>query len=329
MARQPHSMITGTGMYVPHRILTNADLEKLVDTSDGWIKERTGMEVRHIVDEGVFTSDLAAEAARRALNDAGLSPKQVDVIIVGTVTGDVGFPSTACFVQQKLGATNAAAFDIAAACSGFLYGLSLGDALIASGQARRVVVIGAETLSLITDYEDRATCVLFGDGAGAAVLEPARAGRGVLGTYMKSDGRLHHLLYMPGGGVKHRPSAETIAQRMFFIKMEGREVFKYAVTAMGDAAETILTSTGLTGDQVKLLIPHQANRRIMDATAKRVGIPQERLYVNVDQYGNTSAASIPIALDEARRSGRIEESDVVVMVAFGAGFTWASAAVRI
>jgi len=321
-------MITGTGMCVPDRILTNADLEKLVDTSDEWIKERTGMEVRHIVEEGVFTSDLATEAARRALDDAKVSPEQVDVIIVGTVTGDVGFPSTACFVQEKLGASNAAAFDIAAACSGFLYGLSLGDALIASGQAQRVLVIGAETLSLITDYEDRATCVLFGDGAGAAVLEPSRDGRGVLGTYMKSDGRLHHLLYMPGGGVKHRPSPETIAQRMFFIKMEGREVFKYAVTAMGDAAETILTKTGLTSEQVTLLIPHQANRRIMDATAKRVGIPQERLYVNVDQYGNTSAASIPIALDEARRRGRLKEGDVVVMVAFGAGFTWASAAVR-
>ncbi|MBC7185438.1 MAG: ketoacyl-ACP synthase III [Calditrichaeota bacterium] len=322
-------MITGTGMCVPDRVLTNSDLEKLVETSDQWIKERTGMEVRHIVEEGVFTSDLAAEAGRRALEDAGLTPDQIDVIILGTVTGDLGFPSTACFVQEKLGAVNAAAMDIAAACSGFLYALTLGDALIASGRAQRVLAIGAETLSLITDYEDRATCVLFGDGAGAAVLEPARENRGVLATYMKSDGRLHHLLYMPGGGVKHRPSPETIAQRMFFIKMEGREVFKYAVTAMGEAAELILEKSGLTSDQVDLLIPHQANRRILDATAKRVGIPQERLFVNVDKYGNTSAASIPIALDEARRSGRAKAGDVVVMVAFGAGFTWASAAVRL
>lgn len=329
MAKQPQSMITGTGMSVPERLLTNADLEKIVETSDEWIKERTGMEVRHVVTDGVYTSDLATEAARRALADAGLRAEEIDVIILGTVTGDVGFPSTACFVQEKLGATNAAAFDIAAACSGFLYGLALGDALIGTGQAKRVLVVGAETLSLITDYEDRATCVLFGDGAGAAVLEPAQGNRGVLGTYLKSDGRLNHLLYMPGGGVKHRPSPETIKERMFFIKMEGREVFKYAVTAMGDAAEIILQQTGLQSDQVDLLIPHQANRRILDATAKRVGIPQERLFVNVDRYGNTSAASIPIALDEARKSGRVKEGDVVVLVAFGAGFTWASAAVRL
>ena len=322
-------MITGTGVAVPEKILTNADFEKIVDTTDQWIKERTGMEVRHIVEDGVYLSDLCAEAANNALKDAGLTASQIDHIIIGTVTGDIQFPSTACFVQEKIGAKNAAAMDVAAACSGFIYALTLGDALIAANKAQRVLIIGGETLSRITDYTDRATCVLFGDGAGAAVLEPAKDNRGVLGTYLKSDGSLHDLLYMPGGGTKYRPSEETIAKKMFFIRMAGREVFKHAVKAMGDAAVHIMKETGLKGSDVDLLIPHQANKRILDATAKRVHVPKDKLFVNVHKYGNTSAASIPLALDEARKSGRVKEGDNVVLVAFGAGFTWASAAVRL
>ncbi len=329
MQNKVFSRITGTGVGVPEKILTNADFEKIVDTSDEWIKERTGMEVRHIAEDGVYTSDLCAEAARKALDDAGLKASQLDLIIVATVTGDFAFPSAACFVQEKIGAHNAAAMDVAAACSGFLYALSLGDAMITAQKAERVLIIGAETLSRITDYTDRATCVLFGDGAGAAVLEPAEGDRGVLGTFLKSDGRLHRLLYMPGGGTKHLPSEETIKQKMFYIRMAGREVFKHAVTAMGDAAVHIMEKTGLSGDDVDLLIPHQANKRILDATAKRVHVSKDKLFVNVHKYGNTSAASVPLALDEARRSGRLKDGDVVVMVAFGAGFTWASAAVRL
>ena len=222
MQNKVFSMITGTGVAVPEKILTNADFEKIVDTTDQWIKERTGMEVRHIVEDGVYLSDLCAEAANNALKDAGLTASQIDHIIIGTVTGDIQFPSTACFVQEKIGAKNAAAMDVAAACSGFIYALTLGDALIAANKAQRVLIIGGETLSRITDYTDRATCVLFGDGAGAAVLEPAKDNRGVLGTYLKSDGSLHDLLYMPGGGTKYRPSEETIAKKMFFIRMGKR-----------------------------------------------------------------------------------------------------------
>ena len=325
----PHSMIVGTGFSVPDKILTNADLEKIVDTTDEWIISRTGMKVRHIAKEGQLTSDIATEAAQKALDKAGLTPEDVDTIILATITSDVGFPSTACFVQEKLGAVNASAMDISAACSGFIYGLELGDALIATGKAETVVVIGAETLSKIVDYSDRATCVLFGDGAGAAVLRPAEGDRGILGTFTKSDGRLHHLLYMPGLGVKHPPSVESIENKLNYIKMAGREVFKYAVTAMGDAAEKIIQITNLSSDEIDLLIPHQANRRIIDATAKRVGLGTDKVYANVHDYGNTSAASIPIALAEAIDKGVLKQGNVVVMVAFGAGFTWGSAAVRL
>lgn len=329
MNRKIHSMITGTGVAIPGRVLTNKDLEKIVDTSDEWIRERTGIEKRHIIEEGRYTSDLCAEAALNALKDAGLSALDVDLICVATVTGDMGFPSTACIVQEKIGAHHAAAFDIAAACSGFLYALSWADAMIATGQARNVLVIGGETLSRITDYQDRTTAVLFGDGAGAAVLQPSEGDRGVVGTYLKSDGRYGQLLYIKGLGTQHPPSHDSIDQRDHFIKMEGREVFKQAVTAMGDAAETVLQRAGYTGDDVDLLIPHQANLRIIDATAKRVKIPPERVFVNVDQYGNTSAASIPIALNEARRSGRVQAGHLVLLVAFGSGLTWASALVRL
>ncbi len=328
MGSIPHSMIVGTGVAIPSGILTNKDFEKMVDTSDAWIKERTGMEVRHIIEDGRYTSDLCTEAAQNALADAHLKPEDVDMIIVATVTGDMGFPSTACITQEKLGALNAAAMDIAAACSGFIYGLAVADALIASGKNKTVLVIGGETLSRITDYTDRSTCVLFGDGAGAVVLQPSDGTRGILGTYLKSDGRYGDLLRVEGLGTRYLPTHDSIEQRRHFIKMEGNKVFKEAVTSMGDAAEQILKQTNLIGDDVDLLITHQANLRIIDATAKRVNIPAERVFINLEKYGNTSAASIPIALDEAKKGGRLGPNKIALLAAFGSGFTWASAIIR-
>jgi 3-oxoacyl-[acyl-carrier-protein] synthase-3 len=320
-------MILGTGRAVPQRVLTNFDLEKMVDTTDEWIRERTGIQRRYIAGEKDQTSELCAAAGRAALQSAQLPAEKIDAIILGTVTGDVTFPATACYVQQMLGAENAAAFDIAAACTGFLYGLAMGDSLIASGKARHVLVIGGEILSRIVDWTDRATCVLFGDGAGAVVLGPGDGKRGLIDTFMKSDGRLTHLLCMLGGGTKIPPDV-ALAEKMMFLRMEGREVFKYAVTAMGDAAEHILTRNNLTSDDIDLLIPHQANVRIINATAKRVGLPMEKVYVNVQDYGNTSAASIPIALNEALENGRLKPGDRCLLVAFGGGFTWSSAIVQ-
>lgn len=327
MSKKPNAMILGTGRAVPKRVLTNSDLEKMVDTTDEWIKERTGIERRYIADEKDTTSALCADAGRAALQAAQVPAEKIDAIILGTVTGDVTFPATACYVQEILGAANAAAFDIAAACTGFLFGLTMADSLIASGKAQHVLVIGGEILSRITDWTDRATCVLFGDAAGAAVLGPGDGKRGVIDTFIKSDGRLTHLLCMPGGGTKVPPDV-ALAEKMMFLRMEGREVFKHAVTAMGDAAEHILTKNNLTGDDIDLLIPHQANMRIINATAKRVGLPLEKVYVNVQDYGNTSAASIPIAMNEALEKGRLKPGDRCMLVAFGGGFTWGSAIVQ-
>ncbi len=320
-------MILGTGRAVPTRVLTNHDLEKMVDTSDEWIRTRTGIERRHIADDRLRNSDLASEAARKALEHAGLSPEDLDVILVGTVTGDATFPATACYVQEKIGAVNAAAMDLQAACSGFLYATAVADGLIASGQARHVLVIGSEILSRITDWTDRSTCVLFGDGAGAAVFGPATDSRGVIDTFMRSDGRLTHLLCMLGGGTSI-PMEVAIQEKLHYLKMEGPEVFKAAVTAMGDAATLILERNGLTGEDVDLLIPHQANIRIIKATAKRLGMPDEKVYINVQEFGNTSAASIPIALSEAEEKGLVKEGSLILMVAFGGGFTWGSALIR-
>ncbi|MDZ7289785.1 MAG: ketoacyl-ACP synthase III [candidate division KSB1 bacterium] len=320
-------MILGTGRAVPRRVLTNFDLEKMVETTDEWIRERTGIERRYIAEEQDTTSALCAAAGRAALQAAQLPAGKLDAIILGTVTGDVTFPATACYVQEILGAENAAAFDIAAACSGFIYGLALADGLIASGKAQHVLVIGGELLSRITDWTDRATCVLFGDAAGAAVLGPSDGKRGIIDTFMKSDGRLTSLLCMPGGGTKVPPDV-ALSERMMFLRMEGREVFKYAVTAMGDAAEHILARNNLTGNDIDLLIPHQANMRIITATAKRVGLPMEKVYVNVQDYGNTSAASIPIAMNEALEKGRLKSGERCLIVAFGAGFTWGSAIIQ-
>ena len=300
----------------------------MVDTNDEWIRTRTGIETRHIAAEGQCTSDLGSEAALKALEDANLSPEDIDVIIFATITGDVGFPATSIFVQKNIGAVNASAFDIQAACSGFIYGLDLADALISGQRAKTVLVIGGETLSKITDYSDRNTCILFGDGAGAAVVQASNDEHGIMATYTKSDGRLHDLLKMEGLGTKNPPTAETLTKGYQYIEMSGREVFKHAVTCMGDAAETILERAELTPDDIDWLIPHQANIRIMDATSRRIKLPAEKVYINVNKYGNTSAASIPIAIDEMRKSGKLVENNVVVLVAFGGGFTWASAAIR-
>lgn len=315
------SMISGFSFAVPEKILTNLDMEKLVDTSDEWIKSRTGMQERHIADEKTATSDLGTEAAKKALAKAGVEAKDLDIIVVATATPDTPFPSTACFIQRNIGAVNAAAFDISAACSGFLYGLTMADALIKGGGYKNILIIGGETLSKITDYTDRNTCVLFGDGAGAAVVQPSDGTRGIIHTLMKSDGRLVDLLNMPGGGSRIPASHESIDQRLHYIKMEGQDVFKHAVTAMGDAAVESLKATGISSDELALLIPHQANVRIMQATARRVKLPVEKLFMNVHKYGNTSAASIPIALTEALEEGRLKEGDYCLLVSFGGGFT--------
>lgn len=327
--KRPAVRISGTGRYTPAKVLTNADFERMIDTSDQWIVERTGIRERRIAGPDESVAYMSKVASMQALAAAGLEPSDVDAIIVATASPDRLLPSAACDLQALLGARNAAAFDVAAACSGFIYGLSVAEGMIASGGARNVLVIGAEKLSTITDYTDRTTCILFGDGAGAAVVQPANAdGRGVLSWYLKSDGTLAELLYRPGGGACRPLSEEVLRERSYFIKMAGREVFKSAVLSMADACDQALTRAGLRGEDIDLLIPHQANIRIIEATAKHAGIPMDKVYVNIDRYGNTSAASIPIAFDECLRDGRIGEGAIVLMVAFGGGFTWGSLVLR-
>ncbi|MFQ6091919.1 MAG: beta-ketoacyl-ACP synthase III [bacterium] len=328
MAESRRVQIVSTGAAVPEKVITNFDLEKMVDTSNEWIIERTGISRRHIVDETTATSDLAYGAAQQALEGAGVGPEEIDVIIVGTSSPDMLFPATGCLVQNLLGATRAAAFDVSAGCSGFLYALDIGRAMISTGGAETVLVIGAEILSKFVDWEDRSTCVLFGDGAGAVVLKPSAVSRGILLTFLKSDGSLGDLLKLPGGGTRCPATHESVDAKQHCIKMAGREVFKSAVKAMGDAAVHILSEAGLSADKIDLFIPHQANIRIIQATAKKIDIPMEKVYVNVDEYGNTSAASIPISLHEVRENGRLKEGDLCLMVSFGTGFTWASALVQ-
>jgi len=324
------SRITGTGSSLPDKILTNADLERMVDTSDEWITTRTGIKERRIAAEGQYTSTFAVEASRRALAMAGIKAEELDLIILGTVTPDFPFPATSCIVQHEIGAVNAAAFDLSAACSGFIYGLSIADKYIRSGEAKKILVIGAEVLSRVVDWTDRNTCILFGDGSGAAVVEAAEGDHGLLSTHIFSNGSFWNTLYQPGCGNRNPATdARTIADRLFYIKMEGNDVFKHAVRAMEEAACTALTANGMTPADVSLLIPHQANRRIIDATAKRLGITEaERVFVNLHNYGNTSSASIPISLDEANRSGRMKSGDIVLLDAFGGGFTYGSALMR-
>jgi 3-oxoacyl-[acyl-carrier-protein] synthase-3 len=326
------SSIIGTGSYLPEKVLTNDDLSKIVDTSDEWITTRTGIKERHIAADDQATSDLASEAARRAMTAAGITPEEIDLIVVATVTPDMFFPSTACFVQRKIGATNAVCFDISAACSGFLYALQVARHFLNAGSRTTALVIGAEKLSSLVNWEDRNTCVLFGDGAGAVVIRAVDAdtdapGR-VLSTVMGSDGTLSDLLKVPGGGSALPITPENAASRPNTIHMEGRETFKHAVTRMCQASEQALEMAGLTKADIAMVIPHQANARIITAIADRLGLPEEKTFVNVDKYGNTSAATIPVALDEAHRQGRIKRGDIVILVAFGGGFTWASSVLR-
>ncbi|MCX7994682.1 MAG: ketoacyl-ACP synthase III [candidate division WOR-3 bacterium] len=320
--------IAGIGIYVPEKVLTNFDLEKIVETSDEWIRTRTGIRERRIVDENTATSDLAVIAAKRAIEDAGVKPGAIDAIILGTATPDMLFPSTACIVQSKIGARKVMAFDISAGCSGFLYGLGIADAMIKNGYDN-ILVIGAEALSKVMDFTDRATCVLFGDGAGAAVVKKNNDDEsGIISSYFASDGSDWKLLHQPAGGSRIPASEESVKKRLHYIKMEGNEVFKLAVRAMIESAIETLKKANLSPKDIALLIPHQANIRIIEATAKRLDIPMEKVYVNLDRYGNTSAASIPIALAEARAEGRIKKGDYVLMVAFGAGFTWGGLLMR-
>ena len=320
--------IIGTGAAVPGRILTNLELEQMVETTDEWITTRTGIRERHIASDGEYTSTLATAAASRALEMAGVAPQELDLIVVGTVTPDFPFPSTACLVQQNLKAVNAAAFDLSAACAGFLYGLHLVDKAMRCGTARKALVIGAEVLSRIVDWSDRNTCCLFGDGSGAVVLEARDEERGILSTHIHSDGSYWELLHQPAPGSRNPVSQRVLDERLAHIHMQGNEVFKLAVRAMEDAAHEALAANGLTPADVNLFIPHQANRRIIDAIGKRLGIEGERVFVNLERFGNTSAASIPIALDEANRSGVIRKGDTLLFDAFGGGLTWASALVR-
>jgi len=320
--------IIGTGSYVPERILTNAELERMVDTSDEWIVSRTGIRERRVAAADEFTSDMAAKAAQRAIDQAGIDPLEIDLIIVATVTPDMFFPSTACFVQQKIGAKKAACFDVSAACSGFLYAIEIAQQFITSSTYNTVLVIGADKLSSIVDWTDRNTCVLFGDGAGAAILRNRAGSHGVVHTYMGSDGGLADVLHMPGGGSRFPPTPETLAQKLNTIKMNGKETYKYAVTALLTAANTALEGAGLKADDLACIIPHQANLRIIEAVAGRMGVPIERFMVNLDRFGNTSAAAVAIALDEANRTERMKLGDYVLLIVFGGGLTWASSVVQ-
>ncbi len=320
--------ITGTGSYVPEKVLTNLDLEKFLDTSDEWIRARTGIAERHVAADDENTSDLATRAAERALEMAGVKPEELDCIVVGTITGDYPWPATACIVQANLGAVNAGAFDVSAACSGFLYALSTASDRIQAGNARKILVIGAEILTRIIDWEDRNSCILFGDGAGAVVLEAAEGDHGVLSTHLHADGKQLKLLYQPGFSTKIVPSQEAFQNKDHFLKMQGNEVFKVAVRSLTDAGKEALAANNMTAADVSLFIPHQANLRILEATAKRLDLTDDRTYINVDRFGNTSGATIPIALDEVNRAGRLKEGDILLFNAFGGGFTWASALLR-
>ena len=322
-------VILGTGSYAPERILNNEELSHIVDTNDEWIVSRSGIRERHVAAPDEATSDLALHACQAALANAGLTTADIDLLIVATCTPDSPLPSTSTILHKKLGLGPCACFDLVAACSGFLYNLEVASAMIGSGRYRHALVVGADKLTSITDYQDRSTCVLFGDGAGAAVLglRPG-TGTGIIGTKLYADGNSGELIKIVSGGSRSPASAETVARREHYLQMRGKEVFKLAVTAMQEAAVELLEKNGVSPDQVKLLIPHQANQRIIHAIAQRMKLPPERVFMNLERYGNTSAASIPIALDEARRTGRIVTGDYVLFVAFGAGLTWASALIR-
>ena len=319
--------IQGTGSFVPARVLTNVDLERMVETSDAWIVERTGIRERRIVASGESCSDLAVKAAERALEAAGVAAADLDLILVATCTGDAPLPATACVLQHRLGAQRAAACDISAACSGFVYALAIGDAYVRSGYGR-VLVVGSEVMSMLMDWTDRGTCILFGDGAGAVVLGPVADGQGILSSHLHSDGTLWDLICVPGGGSAAPPSEKMLAEGLQYLKMKGNETFKVAVRTMEEVAREALSANGLSVEDLDLYIPHQANVRIIKAVASRLGLPMEKVVMNMDRYGNTSAASIPLALDEAVRGGRVREGNLILMEAFGGGLTWGSVLVR-
>ena len=339
MKRQPRSSprsaktqrtvsIIGTGSYLPEKVLSNADLSKIVDTSDEWITTRTGIKERRMAAQDEHTSDMAAKAALKAMEQAGISADQIDFILVATATPDMLFPATACFVQKKIGATKAACLDISAACAGFLFGLEIAQQFITSHTYDIVLVIGAEKLTSITNWTDRNTCVLFGDGAGAAVLQHRGSAHGIISTHIGSDGNYSDILFMPGGGSRCPITRENADQNLATIHMTGKEVYKQAITAMLKASRKALEDAGLTIDDISCVIPHQANLRIIEAIADRLKIPLEKFFVNLDKYGNTSAAAVAIALDEANRSGRIKSGDYILMVVFGGGLTWASTVIE-
>ncbi len=316
--------ILGIGSYVPEKVLTNFDLEKMVDTSDEWITERTGIKQRHIAAEGEATSDMSLKAAEKALADAGVSPEEIDLIIVATASPDHAFPSTACLIQDRIGAKNAAAFDLSAGCSGFVYSLGVASQMVKTGLYNKALIIGAETLSRIMNWKDRNTCVLFGDGAGAAVIGVVEDGLGVLGIDLGSDGSGGKYLFQPAGGSRKPASPETVENSEHTIHMNGPEVFKFAIQIMGKTAKRALANAGMKPEELDLLVPHQANMRIITSAAKRLKAPMEKVWVNVDKYANTSAASIPIALCEAQQAGALKKGDNVLLVGFGAGLTWAA-----
>ena len=324
----PTAIISGTGMSVPERVLTNADLEKIVDTSDEWIISRTGIRERRIAAEGDSLSQYCIEASRLALEAAGVAPDEVDLIVLATVTPDMPIPATACTIQHKLGCKNAPAFDLSAGCSGFLYAQSVAKQFLVTERVQHILVIGAELLSKYVDWQDRSTCVIFADGAGAVVMSSGTAPRGVLSSALHTDGSMVDFISMPGGGVLHPPGQAMIDQRLHFIKMRGNETFKMAVRCIDEVCREVLEAADLTPDDVDWFVPHQANQRILDAVGSRLKLPADRCCVNIDRYGNTSSASIPIALDEAVREGKIKDGDVVLMAAFGAGLTWGASVVR-
>lgn len=320
--------IIGTGSFLPEKIMKNCDLERIVDTSDEWITSRTGIRERRILEEGKATSDMGIEASKKALEDAKLDPLDVDLVIVATMTGDMITPSTACIIQDKLGCKNAAAFDVSAACSGFIYGLSVAYGLIKSGVYKNVLLVASEAMSRILDWQDRGTCILFGDGAGAAVISEVPEGRGILGLELGSDGSGKDNLLIPSGGSRSPVSQKTLDGREQYLRMEGSEVFKFAVRKIDETCKNLLKKTGLNSDDIDLFIPHQANTRIIDSAVKKLKIPKEKTFVNLDKYGNMSAASIPVALDEALKQGKISDGDNILLVGFGGGLTWGSAILK-
>ncbi len=322
------AFIKGIGHYTPKKVLTNKDLEKMVDTSDEWITTRTGIKERRIAADDETSSTLGAAAAQMAIKNAGISAEDIDLIITNTITPDMPFPNTSALIQTIIGAKNAGVFDIEAACTGFIYGISIANQFIKTGEYKNILVISAEILTRITDWKDRNTCVLFGDGAGAVVVGRSETESEIIGTFLGGDGAYKDLLYMPGGGSLHPATEDTVKNRLHFIKMKGNETFKVAVTRMADSAEVILKKENISPDDISLVIPHQANMRIMSAVVKRLGLPPEKLFSNIHKYGNTSAATIPIALSEAVIADKIKKGDLVLFVAFGGGFTWGAAIIR-